>query len=337
MKNIKLLSGIDALYFYFESTKIYLTLYNKIKEQIDSNLRYFENNNIEFENNQILVEINNYQLYYIGKGEGFIWLRCPNEFFIIGLKHPNSKMVAQHDIRVKLLASGIYQAGINFILNLLEYDVLQGYTTGYKPITRIDLNVFIEHNLSHINKSMFVSRKQNHHQIYEDIGSQSDIATLYIGKKPFRLRIYNKTKELTKSSKKEMMEEYFCNNGLDMTKTIFNIEFEISRDFIREYKIDTVEEILSQSEILFKECCELIKMVDENKKLHPIWQHIIERYTIKEFLQSDTLLIKSEKVRKPYSIEKFIEELKDLIKKALKKHIVPKEEHFIKALEGVRL
>lgn len=78
--------------------------------------------------------------------------------------------------------------------------MLEGYITKERPITRIDLNCFLQYDSGFIDKSMFVTRKRNYASIAE-IGNANAIQTLYVGKPPFRLRLYNKSLELKQSKK----------------------------------------------------------------------------------------------------------------------------------------
>ena len=132
--------------------------------------------------------------------------KCPVE-----LRHccPNTPIYA---------GNGIYTIGINPIIKLLK-DFLSEYISDYAPVTRADLNCFIQYDLSFIKKDMFSTRKRKYSTINE-IGDANTTQTIYIGKEPFKLRLYNKSLELKKSKKYEVMNEYFANNDFDLEEQI---------------------------------------------------------------------------------------------------------------------
>ena len=166
------------------------------------------------------------------------------------------------------------------------------------PITRVDLNCFIQYDLSFIKKDMFSTRKRKYSTINE-IGDANTTQTIYIGKEPFKLRLYNKSLELKKSRKFDLMHEYFLNNGFKEDETVFNIEFQMNRTHLRQYRIETIDELLSNARKLFQLAMDDIRLLDTSKvteerlknnkyqaPTHLIWESVKNEYNLDGFMQS---------------------------------------------------
>ena len=327
MKNIKLINGIDSLYCFCESNLDYDDLFLEILDQLEYKRGTFEKKDIEYDYKDILVEINGVTLNYRGKSEGFHWFKDMNEFFKIGFKDRKTNQ-GLNDIRVQLQSWGIYTIGIKSLISFIKDELLKGYVTGYMPVTRADLNCFIQYDFSFLTKEMFSTRKRKYSTINE-IGSATQTQTIYIGKAPFLLRIYNKKEELKKSSKKDLMYEHFINNGFNIEQPIFNIEFELHRSHLKQYKILTVDDLLENAVKLFKQSMDDIRLIDinsvsqnelkhnkHNAKTHEIWEYIKESYDIKEFLQTSLPLERVKRAITIYDDLKFKTEIVSVIRRA---------------------
>ncbi len=328
-KNVKLfdkpktISGIDTLYYFLETNKRYDDLYLNILDQIETTKERYEKNYIKIKNKDIIITLKDLTLEFLGNAEGFIWLQDTNRFFKIGFKDPYTNKNL-HNIRVQLLADGIYTFGIKSLLTLIE-DILQDFTTGYRPVTRADLNTFVQYDMSFVNKDMFVTRKQKSALIYKEHYTSKRLETIYIGKKPFMLRIYDKKVEMLNSSKSALMQEFFLNNGFSLEETIFNIEFEMHRQYLKNYNIDTIEDLLKNAESLFKKAMDEIRLVlpetikEKNRyraKTVPLWLHIKNSYEIKEFMQIQTPLERIKSKSYLFNEDMFIQEHIRLARKA---------------------
>ena len=321
---MKVLSGIDSLYYFCESNNNYEDLYNSIINSLEDQKEKLKQLGIQTKPQDLFYNLDEIPLQHLGKAEGFLWFRDNNHFFKLGFKDPKSA-VNMHNIRVQLLANGIYGYGLKNILKFINDDLLKDFTTGYYPVTRIDLNAFVTYNFSFIDKSMFVTRKQNYATISE-IGSSTKIQTLYVGKPPFRLRIYDKRLELIQNNKKfDLMDEYFSKNGIKKKQSLFNIEFEMHRAHLKYYKLDSLEEVLKKVEMLFKKAMDDIRLVDpqtisdqKNRyraKTLLVWKQIQEAYKINQFMQNSLPLEKIKRKRYQYELEEFKQEFKALTKR----------------------
>lgn len=338
MNDIKMIHGIDSLYYFCESNENYDNLFLEILDQIDDKKGIFEKKDIEYQNSDIYINIEDTPLYFLGCAEGFYWFKDLNDFFKIGFKD-KTKNRGLNDIRVQLLGAGIYTIGIKSLIEFINTKLLQDYTTGYNPVTRADINCFIQYDFSFITKDMFVTRKRKYSTVSE-IGTSTSTQTLYIGSKPFFLRMYNKKEELKKSSKKDMMYEYFLNNGFNLDDEIFNIEFEMHRTFLKQYNILTVDDILKNAQKLFMVSMEDIKLIDldsisekdkEHNKykadIHPLWEHIKQSYNLKQFLQTELPLERVQRKVSIYDDNKFKTEIIAVLRRAFINNLMIEPEH----------
>lgn len=350
--NIPHASGIDALYYFAQSGGKYDEFYENIIEQIENKKKGFESLDYAYNDNDIIITINDIDIKYSGMGrDGFLWFN--HDFFRVGFKD-SQKATNIHNIRVQLNSIGIYTLGIRSLLEYINEEFLKGVLLRerYFPVTRIDLNMFVQHNFNYLRKEMILSKKKNHSANIAERSSGYELETYYVGKKPFLLRIYNKLKELESTSdiKKEIMYNYFGINSLDTKKSIFNVEFELHREFLKEYGIDTIEDALKRSKNLFELGCKLIKLIDTSSlseaqinsssrkraDILPIWDYISKNYDNKEFMQIETPLEKIEKISYRYSLEDARKPIKRVITRLLLHESSPTLFYFYELLQDAQ-
>ena len=325
-KNIPHISGIDALYYFAQSGGNYDNYYMDIIDQIEDKKAEFTALNYPYTDKDIIININNIDLQHSGTGrDGFLWFN--HEFFRVGFKD-SEKAKNIHNIRVQLNAIGIYTLGIKSLVEYINTKLLKGalLKDNYFPVTRIDVNMFVQHSFNYLKKEMIVSKKKNHSANIGERSTGYELETYYVGKSPFMLRIYNKMKELESASsiKKEIMYNYFGVNGLDIEKPIFNVEFELHREFLKRYGIDTIEDALSRSQSLFEMGCKLIKLVD------------ISKLTNKQFMQITTPMEKVERISYRYSLEDARKPIKRLITRLLLHGNSPTLFYFYELLQNTK-
>ncbi|WP_294962412.1 hypothetical protein [Sulfurimonas sp.] len=314
------ISGIDTLYFFYESNDAYDDFFLEILDQLEDSKGRFDKRDISYSNKDLKVSINNQVFEFNGKAQGFYWFTHLDNFLTVGFKD-NLTNRSLNDIQIQFTAVGLYTLGLKALLRYVD-DIFKEVTTDYKPITRVDLNMFIQSDLSWLDKDMFVSRKRKYTTHLKEVSSKYRLQTLYIGKEPFLLRLYDKKEELKNSKKSELMYEYFLNNGFTREDDIFNLEFELHRKYLKTYNIDTVEDLLGHAEKLFKESMNAIRLVDlstisENAvntanrykaETHPLWQHISDSYKLKDFLEVDMPLERLKRKNYSYTIEESMKE-----------------------------
>lgn len=319
---LKTIAGIDTLYYFCETNKNYPKFFYTIQEALQEQKELLEIRGADASIAEITISVNNTLFNYLGKAEGYHWFIEMNALFKIGLKDHESN-ANLHNIRVQPLSNGIYAVGIKELIPYID-SILENVVTGYKPITRADLNTFVQLDLSFIDESMFATRKRDM-DIRKKLHSNI-MQTIYVGKKPFLLRIYNKKEELANTHKEKLMRFYFQEHGFSYDKPIFNVEFELHRQFLRTYNIDTVDDLLENAVKLFHECIDAIRLVDHSTVrktnryralTHPIWQKIRESYTLTQFIQNGTLLEKLKRKQYAYELEDFKKEFQSLAKRAI--------------------
>lgn len=350
VKNIAFASGIDALYYFAQSGAFYDRKYEDIINQIEDRKAYFKSLNYQYADNDIIVNINGIDVVYSGMGrDGFHWFN--HDFFRSGFKDPEKAMNI-HNIRIQLNAVGIYTLGLKSLIEYVNKKFLGEFTMRVFPVTRIDLNMFIQHDFSYLRKEMILSKKQSHSANIGERSSGYELETYYVGKKPFLLRIYNKHKELTTASqiKREIMHNHFGINGMDLQEPIFNVEFELHREYLKTFGIDTIDDALIRAESLFKSSCDLIKLIDtesiSEKQLNspnrkradilPIWEYIKENYSILEFMQVDTPLEKIERISFRYSLQDAEKSIKKVMTRLLVHHNEPTLLFFLDVLQKAK-
>ena len=332
-ENTAMICGIDTLYYFAETNENYDDMFLDILDQIEDKKAMYERKEIDYKNSDIFIDLKNISLQFLNQAEGFYWFKDINEFFRVGFKD-ETKNKKLHNIRVQLQGIGIYTIGLKTLIEFINDNLLKEIKTGFYPITRADINCFINYDFSFVDKTMFATRKKNYVSMTE-IGSAKNIQTIYVGKAPFMLRLYDKKLELKKSNKKEMMEEYFLNNGLDIEEPIFNIEFEMHRAHLKAHEITTLEDLLANANNLFKKAMSDIRLIDLNTitqkdiennsksraKTLLIWDYVKDNFNIDTFLQSEFSIKRLKRKSNIYNEDKFIEEFNKLIKKALMYHI----------------
>jgi hypothetical protein len=328
--HLKIISGIDTLYYFVETNEHYDDLYFEVMDSMDTVVGRFERNEEEYQNEDVSITINKHELIYIGNAMGFSWFRDRLRLFKIGFKD-KEKNRNLHNIQVQLLASGIYTVGLKTLLGLID-DMLDGYITGNKPVTRADLNAFVSFDFSFLQKHMFVTKKKSFREMNTFYNGQEP-ETFYVGKNPFTLRIYNKKLELAKNtSKQEIMEEFFANNDLPVSSPypIWNIEFELHRDYLRRYDVKTIDELLANAKNLFYECMNIIRLIDDTTLTREmiasghsnraetllVWKAIQESYTLDWILQNNTPLEALKRKAYKYTVDDAIREHYELGRKA---------------------
>jgi len=335
----KVISGIDTLFYFYESNDLYDNFFLDILDQLEDSKGRFDKRDISYSNKDLKVAISNQVFEYNGKAQGFYWFTNLDNFLSVGFKDTMTNR-SLNDIQVQFNAVGIYTLGIKALLRYTD-DIFKEVTTGYKPVTRVDLNMFVQANLSWLEKDMFVSRKRIYTTHLKEISSKYRLQTLYIGKAPFLLRLYDKKEELKTSKKSELMYEYFLNNGFNKEDDIFNIEFEMHRKHLKAYNIDTVDDLLIDS-------MDAIRLVDlstitENSinsqnrykaEIHPLWKYLSGSYELKEFLALDMPLERLKRKNYSYTIEDAIKEQVSLARKAYVHNIVVDTQFYSEVLEA---
>lgn len=119
------------------------------------------------------------------------------------------------------------------------------------------------------------------------------VESLYFGSRTTNkclCRIYNKTREVLEKRDKYWFFDIWDKAGLDITN-VWNIEFELHRDFLKECKIDSWDDLKNNINSLWYYLTnEWLRYVDlstatrrENCKIQPLWHEVQKGYDYLEF------------------------------------------------------
>ncbi len=323
--DLKFVCGVDSLYYFIEPNSFYMELFHKLKIEFDSKDYIMEYNRKNKKKFPIFIDILGENFYYQRREDGFIFFTHYEELYTIGFKSVdiNKGLLS---IRVELLAIGIYTLGLKPIINMIDRK-FRNYITLNKQITRLDLNCFVNSDFSMFHKENFITKKQKFDEKIAIRGKQYETETFTIGSKNHKLRLYNKLRELeVKGGDKEpIMLNYFEMKGLNIDEPIWNIEFEIHREFLKSRDILTVDDALKNATMLFQYSMRAVRLVDietskdmQNKQrieTNKIWEYIHDHYTIDDFIQNSSKLLPQRKVIKPFLEERAKEEQFRLFKR----------------------
>lgn len=144
-------------------------------------------------------DIKNLVTTNLGKEQGFYFFSDDVGTFRVGFKDPNTNLGVQ-DIRIQLQGIGIYSFGLVKLTQFINEVILNDISTDNYFITRADLNIFCQYDLGSVIIPEHIStRKRKFARI---IGKKNSYETLYIGKPPAMLRIYDKALEIEYGSMK---------------------------------------------------------------------------------------------------------------------------------------
>lgn len=293
--NISTICGVDALYYHLKiNFQNYTTFYNTC----------YLNNTLRIGAFSRTSE--NWQKQYT-----YFELRHPEDNIVIariGFKNLNTRdnldsVMVQMDT-FYMNTRGVLQS---------YYDVVEhieglGLQVGKSKISRIDLNTYVYgYDFSYLEYFYFSTLMRSNTKIYN--GAKDMLETFYLGSRssnaPY-MRIYNKWSELMakdEDQKKQSLIRYKFlkeyNLHLDDQKPLWNVEFELKREFLKSYSIDTVEQCLQSVNVLHSELMQRIRLMTKKRKLEDrntdriptshVWEKIGNNYN---FLDSNIPLDK---------------------------------------------
>ncbi len=319
-----IIPGIDSVYYFAESNSAYAAFYCDMAIAIENKKESLggyipaNSHHITIADKEFVYYGNKEGFYFFGDGAG--WLR-------IGFKDPYKNNGVQ-DIRIQLQANGIYLLGLKSLLDYVNKTLLTSISNPVYTVTRADLNIFCQYDLSSVvHKENIITRKQKYIQIF---GSKIGYETMYIGKPPFRLRIYDKRLELRGSAKYELMGLYFLEHGINPTKELWNLEFECHREFLKRYSISSLDDLLENTDALFHRFMKIIRLGDmstisqkdidggrlHKAKTHQLWEYLDSSYTFTSHLQTHNSLERLIPKLKEYKASDFLKEFRTLLTKA---------------------
>ncbi|MDO9206873.1 MAG: hypothetical protein Q7T91_01345 [Sulfuricurvum sp.] len=320
-----LVSGIDSLYYFIQSNSAYeaffhFSIYSIVEQAKELNGGFIPKGSLK-------IKISDIEFVYYDKARGFYFFGDTGGMFRIGFKDPKTNLNVQ-DISVQLQSKGIYTIGLIDLCGFINKCLLGKITQPFYYVTRVDLNIFCQYDLGNvIQPEHFVTRKRKFGQI---IGTKKRYETLYIGKPPARLRVYDKALELIKNMDKfYLMREYLATFDIKAIDPLWNLEFECHRDFLKQYQISTLDDLFPNVEMLFSKCMKQVRLVDistisekdfEANRLskastHPLWEYLASSYKFNALQQNKSHLERIVYAPKELTSNDFIEDFRALVHK----------------------
>lgn len=159
-----------------------------------------------------------------------------------------------------------------------EFDLIQDVIYAYEElgashhITRVDLNTMIDFNMSFFSSGKYREYMKCRSKKGASEWGEKGTETIYFGDKRSRkmilARIYDKRKEVSKSKKQYMISEY------DSWKDITSVEFELHRDGLKRWGINTIDNLMDRMYWLWKKCTDWLCFKDENDNYMEWWEEI---------------------------------------------------------------
>jgi|GEM_PF-6923444 len=142
-------------------------------------------------------------------------------------------------------------------------------------LSRVDFAIDVEvEDMPEIDKLEYTTRAK-----YNRRDSSPSGRTYYFGRRPFTLRIYDKTGELTRSGRMDRLQEYQEFTGLK--ERVCRVEFELRRDALRKKGIATAADLISGYQSV---ACNLVtnwfyipkkKITRKTNEYHPFWAQVV--------------------------------------------------------------
>jgi hypothetical protein len=284
--DVKSVAGIDALYYQLIiNITDYIEFYLNAKENNFSRIRSFNKLSQDWEKEYTFFQLDDKK----------------NNMTVcqVGFKNLNTND-GKEFVKIQLSSSYFNTFGITesitFVNEKLEEIGLVSYGT---KITRIDLNTYVYgYDFSYLEYDYFKTLTRKHSNIY---GESGNVETFELGsrsntKAPF-LRIYNKWLELKQNDKKEVKQaiiqyKFYKKYGvadLNYDTQLWNVEFELKRDFLKRFEINSVEDCLSSVNTIHNYLMQDIKLMNKKYKtttrkakdtmrISPIWNLISKEY-----------------------------------------------------------
>ena len=263
---MKTITNIDTIYFLldienYEKNCNDILSYLQIKKE-NANLRKETNNLIDE-----LVTLNNLQFKIYPNGtKGFAFI-LKNDYFEISISKYRSKISGFKPIKIRISAEALWSLGILKSYEIITNWIIQTFgNITQESVYRIDLachsNIDFISNYKDSYKGDFKKQTVSY--------SGNNINALCFGSrnnKNIYCRIYNKTLEIQETRNKTWFKEIWYKNGLEISN-VWNLEFEIKSDFLRENNLFTVSDIYLHLQDLWRYCTEnwLVKIDNSSSR-----------------------------------------------------------------------
>lgn len=343
--NFKTLPGVDTLYYYVPSNPNYPSFYS---ERIESPIKLAEEQYGGYiPKESLTLNLFDLDFTYLNKAQGFHFFRDKSGLFRIGFKDP-ATITNVHDIWVQCEFIGIYKLGI---VRLTQYinALLGEISTRDYFVNRADLNIFVPFDLMNaINTDNIVTTKRKEGKIF---GERKGYETLYIGKLPAKLRIYDKYKESNDSKKEFIMAWILEQHGIAFEPPLYNLEFQLHRAWFKQFSISTLDDLFANVETIFHKCMKMVRLIDPDSisekdraakrmykaKNDPLWDYLKYSYHFNPIEQNLMPLERIEYHKKELTQEHFLYDFEKLLDKYDRNGVKINRETLLEMLHAQRL
>ena len=240
---MKLIPNIDTLEFtlnYRDYNKIIGSLYPMLDPARDDSQQNKVNSKID---------LNGQSFELLGHGNAFYYYLLHNDNMEIRFVREHDVMNDHYPIYCKLKSVYLWQYGYQQAYTLaLDYLTnIFGLLLDTK-ISRLDLAIHCNQHIE-IDMQQGVVCRAKHNNVWSDSAA---ITGYQIGKSPIMLRIYNKGKEITASSGKTWFYQIWQSAGFDLSEEVWNVEFQLRREFFKERGLSSVDDAFTALPILYQ-------------------------------------------------------------------------------------
>lgn len=238
-------------------TLAFTALTDQYNQSIQQYIDYLitEQDRAKLKNEDIIVTLGSKSFQLLPNGSRqhrFILHNDDIEFKLQQFHNPNS---SNFPIYIKIKSAYLWERRDQAYYDIIEYlESILGPLQEAK-LSRIDLCCHTtEIDTEHMKVENFLTRSKSHKIYMFDNKAQHEVEnTIYyhhkrptgfvFGKSPIMCRIYDKSLEIKQASKKTWFYKIW---GLEEEKRVFNIEFQLSRDFLKAYGINTYEHFMRE-------------------------------------------------------------------------------------------
>lgn len=276
------LVNIDTIYILVDIEEFEKqNILNYLKEEKEKAV-IGANSNISYTH---LVTINDFNFQLLPNGsQGYNFI-LRNNGYEIKIAQKRSKLEAFYPIQIRISAEYLWAYGLINSWSLIYNWLVETFGNIVRhKVCRLDL-------CCHIADIDFITDYEKNYkgkfknkEIFYSGNLPNAITFGSRGNKKIYCRIYNKTLEIQQRRKKSWFKEIWKQNNLNISN-VWNVEFELKSDILREFDIITIKDIENNLKELWKYCTteHLIKIDRTNTrvercKVNEEWKEIQNAY-----------------------------------------------------------
>ena len=253
MENIKILPNIDTICIlidienYEENTR-------DIMEYLLNEKEKTKEIQLTTPNYSNILTINNMDFSILSNGKKGYAILLKNDSFEVDVAQYKSKLQNFAPIQIRISSNMLWSEGIVDSWSLIYNWVVETFGNIIsEKVCRLDL-------CTHISGIDFITNYENNYKgdfkKRQTFYTNSKINCITFGSrkgKNIYCRIYNKSLEILETHKKFWFYEIWKNNNLDI-ENVWNLEFEIKSEFLRQFNINTVNDVILYINDIWKYC-----------------------------------------------------------------------------------